>query len=247
MAKENTIVVNHTLTLVLFGHVDHGKTTLTVAISNRFGIAVISLVNQPKTMRLRCCSSQNANAVSLINTAHVIMKLKNVTYAHIDAPGHADHVKTWSLVLPKWTDILVVALTDGPMPQTREHILSRQVGVKHLIVSNKVDLVDDEECELLNGKSRPIVRIRLPGVRSSISKVCTCALEGDSNTKTLLWNWCCWWYIQNQNVTLTNHCFFQSRTYLNHWRSWSCSECIDRGIVKVNDEPKSLVIKEENS
>ncbi|MDR3156300.1 MAG: elongation factor Tu [Lactobacillales bacterium] len=128
------------------GHVDHGKTTLTAAITTvlakRSGKGDVmdyaSIDNAPE---------ERERGIT-INTSHVEYETEKRHYAHIDAPGHADYVKNMITGAAQMDGaILVVAATDGPMPQTREHILlSRQVGVGHLIVFlNKVDLVDDEE------------------------------------------------------------------------------------------------------
>src|ERR671919_270860 len=127
------------------GHVDHGKTTLTAALtlvlSKLFGgeaRAYDQIDNAPE---------EKARGIT-INTAHVEYETKNRHYAHVDCPGHADYVKNMITGAAQMDGaILVVAATDGPMPQTREHILlARQVGVPAMVVfMNKVDAVDDEE------------------------------------------------------------------------------------------------------
>jgi elongation factor Tu len=127
------------------GHVDHGKTTLTAAITLTLqgdGLAEFasfdSIDNAPE---------ERERGIT-INTAHVEYQTKNRHYAHVDCPGHADYVKNMVTGAAQMDGaIIVVAATDGPMPQTREHILlARQVGVPKLVVfMNKVDLVDDEE------------------------------------------------------------------------------------------------------
>src|SRR3954465_10075704 len=127
------------------GHVDHGKTTLTAAItlvlSKKFGgeaKAYDQIDNAPE---------EKARGIT-INTAHVEYETATRHYAHVDCPGHADYVKNMITGAAQMDGaILVVSAADGPMPQTREHILlSRQVGVPYLVVFlNKCDMVDDEE------------------------------------------------------------------------------------------------------
>jgi len=128
------------------GHVDHGKTTLTAAITK------VLAKNDP-TVTIRDFSSidnapEEKERGITINTSHVEYQTKNRHYAHVDCPGHADYVKNMVTGAAQMDGaILVVAATDGPMPQTREHILlARQVGVPQLVVfMNKVDMVDDPE------------------------------------------------------------------------------------------------------
>jgi len=127
------------------GHVDHGKTTLTAAIT-----LTLAKVGGAKAMSyadIDAAPEEKARGIT-INTAHVEYETKNRHYAHVDCPGHADYVKNMITGAAQMDGaILVVSAADGPMPQTREHILlARQVGVPALVVyMNKVDLVDDEE------------------------------------------------------------------------------------------------------
>ncbi|HEY0221803.1 elongation factor Tu [Lactovum miscens] len=130
------------------GHVDHGKTTLTAAITKVLAEKYPSATNVAKDYASIDAAPEERERGITINTAHVEYETPSRHYAHIDAPGHADYVKNMITGAAQMDGaILVVAATDGPMPQTREHILlSRQVGVKYLIVFlNKEDLVDDEE------------------------------------------------------------------------------------------------------
>src|ERR687894_815082 len=128
------------------GHVDHGKTTLTAAITK------VLAKNNPNVSfvafdQIDKAPEEKARGIT-IATAHVEYETKNRHYAHVDCPGHADYVKNMITGVAQMDGaILVVAAADGPMPQTREHILlARQVGVPYLVVfMNKVDLVDDEE------------------------------------------------------------------------------------------------------
>jgi len=127
------------------GHVDHGKTTLTAAIT--MTLAKSGGATAKKYEDIDAAPEEKARGIT-INTAHVEYETKNRHYAHVDCPGHADYVKNMITGAAQMDGaILVVSAADGPMPQTREHILlARQVGVPALVVyMNKVDLVDDAE------------------------------------------------------------------------------------------------------
>ena len=145
MAKEKFDRSKSHVNIGTIGHVDHGKTTLSAAISK-----VLSDKGYSKATdfaSIDAAPEERERGIT-INTAHIEYETEKRHYAHIDAPGHADYVKNMITGAAQMDGaILVVAATDGPMPQTREHILlSRQVGVKYLIVFlNKADLVDDEE------------------------------------------------------------------------------------------------------
>src|SRR5580765_3094523 len=147
------------------GHVDHGKTTLTAAITkvlSKKGMAEVreydSIDNAPE---------EKERGIT-INTAHVEYSSEKRHYAHVDCPGHADYVKNMITGAAQMDGaILVVSAADGPMPQTREHILlARQVGVPSIVVfMNKVDMVDDEELlELVELEIRELLSIyEFPG------------------------------------------------------------------------------------
>ena len=127
------------------GHVDHGKTTLTAAISSV--LADQGLAEKSDFETIDSAPEEKERGIT-INTAHIEYQTENRHYAHVDCPGHADYVKNMVTGAAQMDGaILVVAATDGPMPQTKEHILlARQVGVPRLVVfMNKVDMVDDEE------------------------------------------------------------------------------------------------------
>jgi elongation factor Tu len=127
------------------GHVDHGKTTLTAAIT--MTLAKTGGATAKRYDEIDAAPEEKARGIT-INTAHVEYETENRHYAHVDCPGHADYVKNMITGAAQMDGaILVVSAADGPMPQTREHILlARQVGVPALVVfMNKVDLVDDEE------------------------------------------------------------------------------------------------------
>src|ERR671922_143010 len=164
------------------GHVDHGKTTLTAAIttvlSKKFG-------GEAKAYdQIDAAPEEKARGIT-INTAHVEYETANRHYAHVDCPGHADYVKNMITGAAQMDGaILVCSAADGPMPQTREHILlARQVGVKYIIVFlNKCDMVDDAELlELVEMEVRELLsKYEFPGddlpiVRGSAKL----ALEGD--------------------------------------------------------------------
>jgi elongation factor Tu len=145
MAKEQFQRTKPHVNIGTIGHVDHGKTTLTAAItkvlSAKFG-------GQAKNFDEIDNAPEERERGITISTAHVEYETGNRHYAHVDCPGHADYVKNMVTGAAQMDGaIIVVAATDGPMPQTREHILlARQVGVPSLVVfMNKVDLVDDEE------------------------------------------------------------------------------------------------------
>jgi elongation factor Tu len=145
MAKETFDRSKPHLNIGTIGHVDHGKTTLTAAISKV--LADKGLASMRDFSSIDNAPEEKERGIT-INTSHVEYQTEKRHYAHVDCPGHADYVKNMITGAAQMDGaILVVAATDGPMPQTREHILlSRQVGVPALVVFlNKVDLVDDEE------------------------------------------------------------------------------------------------------
>jgi len=166
------------------GHVDHGKTTLTAAITNylaKQGKAEFQAYDQ-----IDKAPEERERGIT-INTAHVEYETDNRHYAHVDCPGHADYVKNMITGAAQMDGaILVIAATDGPMAQTREHILlSRQVGVPRMVVfMNKCDMVDDEELlDLVEMEIRELLSEydfdgdNTPIIRGSALK----SLEGDAN------------------------------------------------------------------
>jgi elongation factor Tu len=145
MAKENFNRSKPHVNIGTIGHVDHGKTTLTAAISSV--LASQGLAQSRSFDTIDNAPEEKERGIT-INTSHIEYETKNRHYAHVDCPGHADYVKNMVTGAAQMDGaILVVAATDGPMPQTREHILlGRQVGVPRIVVFlNKVDMVDDEE------------------------------------------------------------------------------------------------------
>jgi elongation factor Tu len=145
MAKEKFDRSKPHVNIGTIGHVDHGKTTLTAAITTVLANAGLS---EARSFDSIDNAPEEKERGITINTSHVEYSTGNRHYAHVDCPGHADYVKNMVTGAAQMDGaILVVAATDGPMPQTREHILlARQVGVPQLVVfMNKVDMVDDPE------------------------------------------------------------------------------------------------------
>jgi len=145
MAKEKFDRSKPHVNIGTIGHVDHGKTTLTAAISSV--LASQGLAQTRDFSSIDNAPEEKERGIT-INTSHIEYETANRHYAHVDCPGHADYVKNMVTGAAQMDGaILVVAATDGPMPQTREHILlGRQVGIPRMVVfMNKVDMVDDEE------------------------------------------------------------------------------------------------------
>ena len=182
MAKQKFVRTKPHVNIGTIGHVDHGKTTLTAAITTilaKKGLAKAQAYDQ-----IDAAPEEKERGIT-INTAHVEYETEKRHYAHVDCPGHADYVKNMITGAAQMDGgILVIAATDGPMAQTREHILlARQVGVPRLVVFlNKCDMVDDEELiDLVEMETRELLsEYGFPGddtpiVRGSALK----ALEGD--------------------------------------------------------------------
>ena len=183
MAKEKFVRTKPHVNIGTIGHVDHGKTTTTAAITK-----YLSLLGQAKYEaydQIDGAPEEKERGIT-INTAHVEYQTEKRHYAHVDCPGHADYVKNMITGAAQMDGaILVVAASDGPMPQTREHILlARQVGVKYIVVYlNKCDMVDDEELiDLVEMEVRELLNEygfdgdETPVIRGSALK----ALEGDA-------------------------------------------------------------------
>jgi elongation factor Tu len=173
------------------GHVDHGKTTLTAAISKT--LSEKGLADYTPFEDIDKAPEERERGIT-ISIAHIEYQTEARHYAHVDCPGHADYVKNMITGAAQMDGaILVIAATDGPMAQTREHILlARQVGVPHIVVYlNKVDMVDDEELlELVEMEVRDLLSsYEFPGddtpvIRGSALK----ALEGDEEAKQSIWD-----------------------------------------------------------
>ncbi|MCB5196620.1 elongation factor Tu, partial [Deefgea salmonis] len=184
MAKEKFARTKPHVNVGTIGHVDHGKTTLTAAIttilSKKFGGIAKDYAS------IDSAPEEKARGIT-INTAHVEYETEKRHYAHVDCPGHADYVKNMITGAAQMDGaVLVVSAADGPMPQTREHILlSRQVGVPYIIVfMNKADLVDDAELlELVEMEIRDLLnKYDFPGDDTPvITGSARLALEGDQS------------------------------------------------------------------
>ncbi len=186
MAKETFERSKPHLNIGTIGHVDHGKTTLTAAIT--YVLSNDGLADKMDYASIDAAPEEKERGIT-INTAHVEYETENRHYAHVDCPGHADYVKNMVTGAAQMDGaILVVAATDGPMPQTREHILlARQVGVPGIVVfMNKVDLVDDEEMlELVEMEVRELLdQYEFNGDDASIVMGSALkALEGDADAQ----------------------------------------------------------------
>ena len=187
--KEHYVRTKPHVNIGTIGHVDHGKTTLTAAITTV--LADKGLAKAEDYSQIDAAPEEKERGIT-INTAHVEYETENRHYAHMDAPGHADYIKNMITGAAQMDGaILVVAATDGPMPQTREHILlARQVGVNYIVVFlNKCDLVDDPELiDLVEMEARDLLsEYDFPGddvpvVRGSALK----ALEGDPEQEKVI-------------------------------------------------------------
>src|ERR1051325_1855635 len=183
MAKEKFDRTKPHLNVGTMGHIDHGKTTLTAAITKVLAernpnVAVMAFDQIDK-------APEEKQRGITINIAHVEYETENRHYVHVDMPGHADYIKNMITGAAQVDGaILVVAATDGPMPQTREHVLlARQVGVPYILVAlNKADAVDDEELlELVELEVRELLtEYGFPGDDAPVVRVSALkALQGD--------------------------------------------------------------------
>ena len=251
MAKENFERTKPHVNIGTIGHVDHGKTTLTAAISKV--LADKGLAEQQDFAAIDAAPEERERG-NTINTAHIEYETEARHYAHIDAPGHADYVKNMITGAAQMDGaILVVASTDGPMPQTREHILlARQVGVDYLVVFlNKVDLVDDEELvDLVEMEVRELLSEYdfpgddIPVIRGSALK----ALEGDPEQVKV---------IEELMDTVDSYIPTPERdtdkpflmpvedVFTITGRGTGASGRIDRGTVNLNDEVEIVGLHED--
>ena len=165
------------------GHVDHGKTTLTAAITHY--LAKTGLATAKKYDEIDNAPEEKARGVT-INVHHQEYETKSRHYAHVDCPGHADYIKNMITGAAQMDGaILVVSAADGPMPQTREHVLlARQVGVPHIVVFlNKIDVADKDLVELVEMEVRDLLtKYEFPGDKVTVIRgSATKALEGDTS------------------------------------------------------------------
>ena len=233
------------------GHVDHGKTTLTAAITKV--LAEKGLAKAEDYADIDNAPEEKERGIT-INTAHVEYETETRHYAHIDAPGHADYVKNMITGAAQMDGaILVVAATDGPMPQTREHILlARQVGVQYIVVFlNKTDLVDDDELvDLVEMEVRDLLSEYdfpgddIPVVRGSALK----ALEGDPEQEKVILHLM---DVIDEYIPTpkrpTDKPFMLpiEDVFTITGRGTVVSGRIDRGTVKVGDEVEIVGLKDE--
>jgi elongation factor Tu len=186
MAKSTFVRTKPHVNIGTIGHVDHGKTTLTAAIT--YVLSEKGFAEKKDYDSIDAAPEEKERGIT-INTAHVEYETENRHYAHVDCPGHADYVKNMVTGAAQMDGaILVCAATDGPMPQTREHILlARQVGVPQIVVfMNKVDLVDDPEMlELVEMELRELLSAyQFDGDNAAIIQGSALkALEGDAGAK----------------------------------------------------------------
>ena len=251
MAKENYERTKPHVNIGTIGHVDHGKTTLTAAISKV--LSDKGLAQLEDFAAIDAAPEERERGIT-INTAHIEYETENRHYAHIDAPGHADYVKNMITGAAQMDGaILVVASTDGPMQQTREHILlARQVGVDYIVVYlNKTDLVDDDELvDLVEMEVRELLSEYdfpgddIPVLRGSALK----ALEGDPEQVKV---------IEELMDTVDSYIPTPERdtdkpflmpvedVFTITGRGTVASGRVDRGTVKLNDEVEIIGLKED--
>ena len=233
------------------GHVDHGKTTLTAAITTV--LAEDGLAQAEDYSQIDAAPEEKERGIT-INTAHVEYETKNRHYAHMDAPGHADYIKNMITGAAQMDGaILVVAATDGPMPQTREHILlARQVGVEYIVVFlNKCDLVDDDELlDLVEMEVRDLLSEYdfpgddIPVIRGSALK----ALEGDKDAEAQimeLMDTVDEYIPTPQRPTDKPFLMPVEDVFTITGRGTVASGRIDRGTVKVGDEVEIVGLKDD--
>ena len=252
MAKEKFVRTKTHVNIGTIGHVDHGKTTLTSAITK-----VLAKKGHAKAMdysNIDGAPEERERGIT-INTAHVEYETEARHYAHVDCPGHADYVKNMITGAAQMDGaILVVAATDGPMAQTREHILlSRQVGVPKLIVfMNKCDMVDDEELlELVEMEIRDLLSEydfpgdEIPVIRGSALK----AMEGDAAYEAKIEELMAAVdeYIPNP-VRETDKPFLMpvEDVFSITGRGTVATGRVERGVVKVGDNVEIVGIKPTN-
>ena len=232
------------------GHVDHGKTTLTAAIATR--LATVTGGTAKSYAEIDSAPEEKARGIT-INTAHIEYETETRHYAHVDCPGHADYIKNMITGAAQMDGaILVVAATDGPMPQTKEHILlARQVGVPYIIVFlNKCDMVEDEELiELAEMDIRDILNsYEFPGddtpiIRGSALK----ALEGDAKWVSAIDELMAAVdsYIPNPERD-TDKPFLMpvEDVFTITGRGTVATGRVERGVLKLNDEVEIVGIRE---
>ena len=235
------------------GHVDHGKTTLTAAITRVLHDAFPTLNTASAFDQIDNSPEEKQRGIT-INISHVEYQTEKRHYAHVDAPGHADYIKNMITGAAQMDGaILVVAATDGPMPQTKEHVLlARQVGVPYIVVAlNKSDMVDDAEIlELVEMEVRELLSTyEFPGDDAPVIQVSALkALEGDPvwGAKVLDLMNACDEFIP-EPVRDTEKAFLMpvEDVFTNTGRGTVLTGKVERGQVKVNDEVEIVGIREK--
>lgn len=234
------------------GHVDHGKTTLTAAITTV--LAKKGFAEAQKYDNIDKAPEEKERGIT-INTSHVEYRTDKRHYAHVDCPGHADYVKNMITGAAQMDGaILVVAATDGPMPQTREHILlSRQVGVPKMVVFlNKCDMMDGdtEMMDLIEMEVRDLLSEygfdgeKTPVIRGSALK----ALEGDAKWEEKimeLMNAIDEWIPEPERDTAKPFMMPVEDVFTITGRGTVATGRVERGIVKVNEEVEIVGLKNE--
>jgi elongation factor Tu len=236
------------------GHIDHGKTTLTAAITKVLHDKYPTLNEASAFDQIDKAPEERQRGIT-ISIAHVEYQTEKRHYAHVDCPGHADYIKNMITGAAQMDGaILVVAATDGPMPQTREHVLlARQVGVPYIVVAlNKADMVDDEEImELVELEVRELLSSQefpgddLPIVRVSALK----ALEGDAEwAKNILELMDAVDDNVPEPVRDTDKAFLMpvEDVFTITGRGTVVTGRVERGIIKVNEEVEIVGIKEKS-
>ena len=237
------------------GHIDHGKTTLTAAISRVLHDKLPDLNEASAFDTIDKAPEEKQRGIT-ISIAHIEYQTESRHYAHVDCPGHADYVKNMITGAAQMDGaILVVAATDGPMPQTKEHVLlARQVGVPYIVVAlNKADMVDDEEImELVEMEVRELLSsYEFPGDDVPVVKVSALkALEGDAK----------WGESIMELMTAVDEYIPEPERDLDKpfmmpvedvftitGRGTVVTGRIERGILKVNEEVEIVGIREEKT
>ena len=235
------------------GHVDHGKTTLTAAITRVLHDAFPTLNTASAFDQIDNSPEEKQRGIT-INISHVEYQTEKRHYAHVDAPGHADYIKNMITGAAQMDGaILVVAATDGPMPQTKEHVLlARQVGVPYIVVAlNKSDMVDDAEIlDLVEMEVRELLnQYEFPGDDAPVIKVSALkALEGDKEwgARVLeLMNACDEFIPEPQRDTDKPFLMPVEDVFTITGRGTVLTGKVERGQVNVNDEVEIVGIREK--
>ena len=237
------------------GHIDHGKTTLTAAISKVLHDKYPELNPQTEAFDMIDKAPEERQRGITISLAHIEYQTDKRHYAHVDAPGHADYIKNMITGAAQMDGaILVVAATDGPMPQTREHVLlARQVGVPAILVAlNKCDMVDDEELiELVEMEVRELLsEYEFPGDDVPVIRVAAFpALNGDEKwTESIveLMDAVDEYIPQPERDTDKPFLMPVEDVFTITGRGTVITGRIERGVVKVNEEVEIIGIREKS-